>query len=218
MKNILCYGDSNTWGYIAGTMNSTLLLGKRFDFHTRWTGLLQMKLGNNYHVIEEGLNSRTTAHDETWISRTSRNGLKDLPLILEMHYPLNYVVFMLGTNDLKKQFNLSAKQITQGMHKLIQLVKNSHFGPDFFAPRIILIAPSPIFTVNDAAMQSFYDENSALKSQELGKYFEELAHMEQCAFLNAGEFVRISPLDGIHLDEQSQEKLAMAIFEKIKSL
>ena len=49
MKTIVCYGDSNTWGYIPGSAE------ERYPYDIRWTGVLQRLLGAEYHVIEEGL-------------------------------------------------------------------------------------------------------------------------------------------------------------------
>jgi len=46
MKNILCYGDSNTYGYNPEN-------GQRYDYNIRWTGILQNLLGLEYRVIEE---------------------------------------------------------------------------------------------------------------------------------------------------------------------
>ena len=56
MKQILCYGDSNTWGYTAGT-------GVRYPHDVRWTGVMQRELGSEYTVLEEGLNGRTSVFD-----------------------------------------------------------------------------------------------------------------------------------------------------------
>ena len=54
MKQILAFGDSNTWGLIPGT-------GERYPEHIRWTGILRKavtKLG--YTVLEDGVCGRTT--------------------------------------------------------------------------------------------------------------------------------------------------------------
>ena len=99
LKNILCFGDSNTWGYAPVT-------GERYPGHVRWTGVLQSCLGDDYFVIEEGLNGRTTVHNEPL--RPHRNGASLLPVLLESHSPLDLVIVMLGTNDLKACFRQSA--------------------------------------------------------------------------------------------------------------
>ena len=56
MKKILCFGDSNTFGFNPEN-------GKRFDEKTRWTGILKSKLKDLYIVQEAGCNNRTAFSD-----------------------------------------------------------------------------------------------------------------------------------------------------------
>ena len=218
MKNILCFGDSNTWGSIAGSTNLEFMLAKRFDYDVRWTGALQNLLGTNYHVVEAGLNGRNTSFDETWIVRPSRNSLATLPGILEMHYPLDLVILMLGTNDLRIQFNASVARVFEGMKNLIKLIKQSHFGINFSSPNVMIVAPAPIFKVDLPSFNTFFDETSVVKSHELAKSYEALAKEEQCDFLDAGKFVKVSADDGIHIETESHRHLAEAIMQKIKQI
>lgn len=217
MKNILCYGDSNTWGTIAGSMNMELRLAKRFEYGVRWPTVLQELLSPNYYIIEAGLNGRTTAFDETSIVRPSRNGLTTLPGILDMHYPLDLVIFMLGTNDVKIEFNVTPKKITEGMQRLIQTVKSSHFGANYQAPQVMLICPAPIYQVDNNRFNLFYDADSVVKSQQLAKYYSRLAEEEKCIFLDAGAFVKISAVDGIHFEKDSHPLFAQAVAGKIRT-
>lgn len=91
MKQILCFGDSNTWGLIPKT-------GERFPWGIRWTSILSEKLGQDkYHVVEEGLCGRTTVFDDPL--RDGRCGVKVLPTLLESHDPIDLSIIMLGTND-----------------------------------------------------------------------------------------------------------------------
>lgn len=218
MKNILCYGDSNTWGNIAGSRDKDLMLSKRFDRSIRWTGVLQKILGDNYYVIEAGLNGRNTCFDETRFVRPSRNGLATLPLILEMNYPLDLVIFMLGTNDANIDFEASPEETTQAMKKMIHYVKKCHLGNDFKAPQILLIAPAPIHKVNSGDFNLFFDELSIHKTQALAQLYFKLAHEENCGFIDAGKIVKISDEDGVHIESNSHKKLAEAVAAKIKEL
>ena len=99
MKQILCFGDSNTYGLIPGTTN------QRYGWGTRWTSILDDKVRTKgYRVIEEGLCGRTTVFDDPF--RTERRGTEMLPAILESHRPVDTIVLMLGTNSIEVSWNL----------------------------------------------------------------------------------------------------------------
>ncbi len=124
MKNILCYGDSNTWGYIAGKFDMTTMYMERYPRTIRWTGRLQKLLGDDFYVIEEGLNGRTTNLEG--IDPPDRNGKTYLLPCLYTHSPLDLVVLMLGCNDLKNVYGRSCSaRIT---------------GCCIFVPRVVLCA------------------------------------------------------------------------------
>jgi lysophospholipase L1-like esterase len=218
MKTILCYGDSNSWGNIAGSFDSNIMLHKRYDYGIRWTSILPTLLGSDYYVIEENLNGRSTSFDEIGMDRPSRNGLLTLPGILEMHYPIDCVIFMLGTNDTKIQYNASVERIVEGMRNLIHVVKSSRFGRNFEAPNILLMSPASIFKIDSSLFELFFNKESIQKSQQLAAHYEKLAQEEDCSFLDIGPLVEISAKDGIHLDEKSHMPLAQAVAQKIKAL
>src|SRR6185436_143967 len=97
MKTILCFGDSNTWGFIPESITEPFW--RRHAPDVRWPGVLARELGSGYSVIEEGLGGRTTVHDDPVMG--NRNGSLHLPPCLESHKPLDLVVLMMGTNYLK---------------------------------------------------------------------------------------------------------------------
>ncbi len=132
MKSILCYGDSNTYGYNPEN-------GLRYPEDVRWTGRLQMLLGPEYKVIEEGCNSRTTTRDDpvdAW-----KNGLPYLRPCLNSHKPIDVVILMLGSNDLKKNFHLTAEEIAAGAGELVDVIREFTSEKQGFIPKIILISP-----------------------------------------------------------------------------
>ncbi len=217
MQNILCYGDSNTWGNIAGSRNMELMLAKRFDRNVRWTGVLQKLLGDDFYVIEAGLNGRNTSFDETKFVRPSRNGLATLPLILEMNYPIDLVIFMLGTNDAMIDFNATPEQTTLAMQKMLRFVKTSHFGQNFQAPNTLLIAPAPIHKINSNDFNLFFDDSSIAKTKGLATHYAKLAAQESCTFLDAGQIVKVGD-DGVHIEADSHKDLAKAIASKIQKM
>ena len=135
MKTVLCFGDSNTWGYDP-------LTRERFDRDIRWPGVLRNELGEDYLVLEEGLNGRTTIWGDP-IDGAHKNGSRYLLPCLESHAPLDLVVIMLGTNDLKRRFGVPAEDIARGAARLVGIARQSMCGPRCDAPQVLLVAPPP---------------------------------------------------------------------------
>lgn len=129
MKQILCFGDSNTYGLIPGTTN------QRYGWGTRWTSILDDKVRTKgYRVIEEGLCGRTTVFDDPF--RTERRGTEMLPAILESHRPVDTIVLMLGTNDCKSVYSATPEVIGQGIEQLLDQINT--VNPD---AKILLVSP-----------------------------------------------------------------------------
>lgn len=206
MKTILCYGDSNTWGYIPGT-------GNRYPRQVRWTGVLQNLLGEKFHVIEEGLNGRTTVMDDP--TRIAKNGLPYLRPCLDSHAPIDLVVLMLGTNDTKHRFGLSAFDISEGVAMLVNIIQQSAAGLNNRAPAILLVSP---VVLDPAPEKSALFEGAAQKSRELAGHIENVAKATRCAFLDAAQHAKASPVDGIHLDEEGHQALGHAIARQIQQI
>ena len=136
MKTVLAYGDSLTWGY------DPVSLG-RHAYEDRWTSVLQKALGHGVRVIAEGLNGRTTAYDDH-LGDCERNGVKLLPTILATHKPIDLVIIMLGTNDLKRGIQGTAIGATSGAKRLVKQVQKHDWGFEFEEPEILIVAPPPI--------------------------------------------------------------------------
>ncbi len=216
MKTILCFGDSNVWGGIPGAFDPATGLAGRHPKNKRWTAILNKLLGDKYDVVVDGINARTTTLDEIIPGRPYKNGLTHLPVSLEIHYPIDLVIFWIGTNDNKIQFKRSAEDIKEGMRKLIQCVKSSNKGPNAKPPQILLISPHPIIKVQNLHPQ--LDDSSVEKSNRIGLLYQELAREENCEFLNAGLLVQSSNIDGVHLDEPANEVLGKSIAEKVREI
>ncbi len=211
-KTILCYGDSNLRGFIPGSFNKNTGLSARFGRDKRWTGILQTLLGSDYYVIEEGINGRTTTRDEIYPGRPHRNGLGALLMCLESHYPIDLIIFMLGTNDVKLQFNHSSEEIVEGMRRLVRVAKSSNIGTE----KILIIAPQPIVKIADLHPQ--FDDIAIEKSKALAPLYQRLAEEESCGYLDAAQFLTSSRLDGVHIEEQDMPLLAAAVAEKVKQI
>lgn len=206
MKTILCYGDSNTWGYHPATK-------ERYSRTERWVGVLRQKLGDDYEVIAEGLNGRTTVWDDP--IEGYKNGKEQLIPILTSHKPVDLVTIMLGTNDLKRRFGLGAFDIAEGAGTLVEIVQKSNCGPGDSAPRVLLIAPPPVALLTEYA-EMF--EGAEPKSRQFGPHYRRVAQEHGCEFLDAGTVIISSDLDGIHLDASEHKKLGLAVATRIREI
>ncbi|OKH24244.1 SGNH/GDSL hydrolase family protein [Chroogloeocystis siderophila] len=199
MKTILCFGDSNTWGWNPTTQ-------QRFPRDVRWTGVLQQQLGNEYYIIEEGLCGRTTLRKDLFERYT--NGKEYLIPCLSSHKPINLVAIMLGTNDLKKRFGLSAFDIAKGAGILVNIVQRSKTGPNNSTPKVLLMAPPPIGKI---ANDNGPFKGAEPKSKQFGKLYMQFAQRCGCAFLDTAEVINSSDLDGIHLEAGEHLKLGIKV-------
>jgi lysophospholipase L1-like esterase len=163
-------------------------------------------------VVEEGLNGRTTARDDF---EAERNGLKQLLPILNSHRPLDIVVIMLGTNDLKPRFSLMPFDIAKGAQLVAVAAMESKTGPDNSSPKALLICPPP--TVESGGFAHVFG-NTVELSKKLPFLYRQLARECGAAFLDAGEFIKTSPIDGIHLEPEEHRKLAEAVTDAVRTL
>lgn len=205
MKTILCFGDSNTWGYSPD-------LPRRYDVNERWTMILQSKLGANYRIIEEGLNSRTTVFEDPF--EAGKKGLDYLQPCLESHHP-DLVVLMLGTNDLKSRFNVTASDISKGAARLVQVIQNFQHSFMDKPPEVLLVSPAHVLEA-DPFKEGF--EGAEIKSKELGRYFKLRAQELGCHFLDAAEYICPCEHEGIHWQVDQHEKFAEVLVELIPSI
>jgi lysophospholipase L1-like esterase len=205
MITLLCYGDSNTWGATPGT-------GERYPRDVRWPGALQIELGPEFIVIEEGLNGRTTVWDDP--IEGHKNGRTYLMPCLQSHQPLDLITLMLGTNDLKLRFSVSARDIAKGIGVLLNDIQNSGAGPNGTAPPVLLIAPPPLKPLTDKA-DSF--EGGEGKSKQLADYYAAVAVEWGADFLDAGKVIESSATDGLHFEPEAHRKLAFEIAGLIRN-
>jgi len=200
MKTVLCFGDSNTWGY-------SPVDGTRYPLDIRWTGVLQKSLGADYRVIEEGLNGRTTFINED--ERPLRSGSDALPILLESHRPLDFVIIMLGTNDLKVEFNLSVEEIAQGTKTLCEMVLNSEYLADNI-PQILLVSPTHIGSTIMPDQEEFFNQ-AREKSLQFAEHYEKAVAEIGVHFLDAANFVGPSKVDGVHWDADQHVKFGKCL-------
>lgn len=209
MKHILCYGDSNTWGYHAET-------DARFPLDQRWTGRLTTLLPAHCRIIEEGLCGRTTAYDLPL--EPYRNGYAYYPVALTSADPLDLVVLMLGTNDRRAQLLVSPEESALAMERYIRLTRTPEHWMGRQTPQILLVSPPEIDPeVLDTPPGFYYNAASIAHSQRLKVVYAQLAQQYGCHFLDAAAVC--SPgVDHIHLSAQGHQRLAQAMAAKLSEM
>ena len=201
MFTIVCYGDSNTHGVHPVTRD-------RFPRDIRWPGVLATDVADIAVVVEEGLNGRTTLWDDPFMD--GRNGQPYLLPCLRSHEPVDLVVVMLGTNDLKTTFGRPAHEIALGVGRLAELALGSGTGPGGAAPEVLLVAPPRLGELTDRSeLWGFGD--ARLKSEALPRLYRNAAELKGVPFLDAAAIVEADPADGVHLGEDAHAVLGHAI-------
>lgn len=201
-KTIVCYGDSNTWGNIPGTFD-------RYPRSKRWPYILQNLLGENFEVVSEGLPARTFVVIED--EKPYHSGITQLKSILKTHKPIDAIVVMLGTNELKDRFNLTSKDVTKHLEQTIKLIQEENIK------NILIICPPHVADIEEGILRSDFIKNK----DEIKKYpelFDKIAKEYKCSFLNANDFITSSKIDGFHLDPKAHQKLAEVLKEQILNL
>ena len=211
VRTVLCFGDSNTYGAVP----TLARVGRhRFAPDRRWPGIVRKQLGPGWQVVEEGQPSRTTLRDDP-IEGSHKNGLRALPISLESHMPIDLVILMLGTNDLKQRFGASPTDIAASVEAVAKAVQASEAGPGGTAPAVMIIAPPPILEV-DWLGEMFV--GGAEKSLELGTHLADVAARCRAAFLDAGTLIESSIIDGIHLEAEAHRVLGAAVARSLEGL
>lgn len=214
MKHVLCYGDSNTWGFIPGS-------GRRYDEHTRWTGVLADELGADWRVHEEGLNARMSFFDSPFKDDVNKNGGETLPMVLDSHKPLDVLVICLGTNDLKCH---PAWYASQGVGRLVNYAQHidqlNPWGERVFPHGVKILVIAPIAIGEDLAHRDVQDELAG--KHEESRKFPKLFR-DQCAgmgvdFLSAQDYAQPSMIDCVHMEPEGHRALGLAVAEKIRQM
>lgn len=219
-KEILCYGDSNTWGCVPRWAESELP-SERYDARTRWPRVAAELLGPDYHVIEEGLGGRTTIYDRP--EEPGRNGETYLLPCLLSHRPLDLVILMLGTNDLHRGIQPDRAHLGDGIRRLISLVQSTpKCGRDNRPPKILVLAPVPIRPSDPAGRVLVYDKFLGDRGRDLSLAFPQVyrqaAEDTGCRFLNAADYAQASPADGVHFTPESHLRLGRAVAQAIRPI
>jgi lysophospholipase L1-like esterase len=208
-RRILCFGDSNTWGNTAGTPD-------RYPADVRWTGVLQRELGPGFLVIEEGYNGRTTVFPDYVENRLS--GIDYFRTCLDSQSPLDLVVLMLGTNDLKVRFGVEAQSIAFAHSQYMEAIRSVPMAGQ--RPGLLVVSPihlSPAYKDNPL-FHGMFGEEGVERSKALAPALKSFAESVGAAFLDAADHARALDADGVHMGAEGHMSLGIALARKIRSL
>lgn len=210
MKTILAYGDSLTFGA------NPQAGGPRHAYEDRWPTALEAGLGGQARVIAEGLGGRTTVFDD-FSSVADRNGARVLPTLLDSHKPLDLVVIMLGTNDLKVYINGTAFGAAMGVKRLVQIVRQHPYDVGQPIPQVIIVAPPLTVGTDHADLHPMFAPR-ADEAKLFDFYYGRIAAELGAGYFNAASACVASPLDGVHLDARNTKAIGAGLVPVVKSL
>lgn len=209
MKTVVCFGDTNTWGVNPKT-------DERLPFNERWTGILTDILKDEFRIIEEGQAGRTTVCDDP--IEKYKNGLEYLLPCLDSHRPIDLLIIMLGTVQLKSRFNQTAEDIAIGLEYMLRQVLAGNFGPDKAAPQILLISPIAVGKVEETWLSNYFAlPNNRERQSKFKKLYSDIAGRLNIHFMAAEDIAQTSE-DGIHIALQSHKPFAEAVAKKVRSI
>lgn len=199
MDTIVCFGDSNTFGFNPKD-------GSRYSVDKRWSGILKEKLKNHFNVIEAGCNNRTcySINPES----DELTGFKALPKYLNEQ--TKYLILAVGLNDLQKFYSSNNDEIKNGLINLINIARKINNKI-----KIVILSPSRI---NENILKSYFstlfNKDSIEKSITMNKIFNEVAKEKDCFCIDLDKIAKVSEVDGLHYLEDTHKKIAETIFDR----
>jgi lysophospholipase L1-like esterase len=189
MRTVVCFGDSNTWGYVPGSDS------ERYPSDIRWPGRLQQALAGEWEVVAEGLNGRTAAVDSP--VEDGRNGATYLLPCLRSHKPLDAVVIYLGTNDVSF---LTGDLVARSVGRLVKLTRASETGVGGGAPPVLVVCPPPF------------------SGHELGPFYAEVCAQLGCDLVDLHGVASYTAHDPDHLDDAGHAAVARSVEAWLRGL
>ncbi|MFN0194014.1 MAG: SGNH/GDSL hydrolase family protein, partial [Aestuariivirga sp.] len=209
MKSILAFGDSLTWGFVAGTW-------ERHKYEDRWPNALAAGLKGKARVIEEGMNGRTTVFPDPTVGE-ERNGAVGLPIALTTHQPLDLVIIMLGTNDIKYANRCRAFDASMGMARLIEIVQRFPWIKTASPPQVLIMSPPTLCKTNDEWFNDLWG-HAIEESKLFAKHYKRVAEEMGVHFFDAGRVAVTDPTDGGHLDAKNTRAIGEALVPVVKGI
>lgn len=207
MKKILCFGDSNTYGFVPQKCN-------RYSKNERWSGILADLLGDEYEILEEGMNNRTGFYKNP--ESVKHCALEYLPIYLQNHRDIDICILAVGTNDAQFFYDYDEKVVREGLLGLINSIREANSKT-----KIIIVPPVKIkANILDGIFSMYFNLESVEKIEKSFGFYKEVAKANGCYYLDFNEAVKPSELDGLHYSKDSHKIIAckVAAFIKLNNL
>lgn len=204
MKKVLCYGDSNTYGFIPNSFS-------RYKKDERWSGILSSLLPE-YEILEEGMNNRTVFFKNP--EGLKQSGGEYLPIYLQNHKDIDIFILSLGTNDAQIFYDLNENIIREKLTEIIKLIHETNLRTE-----IIIVPPVKIgMNILNSGFSMMFDKNSIMKNRETFYLFEEIAKENGCEYFDFNKYAKPSDIDGLHYIPESHKIIAENLAEFIKTI
>lgn len=204
MRRIVCFGDSNTYGFSPFDCS-------RYSKDIRWTGVLDKLLGDKFEVVNEGKNARTIAFDDPY--NEGCNGMADIDACIDANVPFDLMIIMLGTNDLKAYFEATPQIIAQNLLKMCEVIRAKTDA------RILLASPMLLGDqIEFSPLHLEFGRQQVEYSFELAPNIKKVAEQVGADFIDIAVVAMSSDVDCLHLVPEEHDKLAHAMRDKVLSI
>ena len=172
-----------------------------------WPALLEKKNPQHLKVFNESCDGRTACHDIG-----DHNALTIIGNKLKIHLPLDYVIVMLGTNDVKTKYGLpGTSDIGDGMRQVIEYIELNGGGA-----KPIILTPPPMGNVMSGDLAG-----GQSKIPHVAAEYCSLAMNRDVQLVDIHEILDTSTdleSDMIHLNALGRQKVADAIWAGLKNV
>ena len=186
---VLCFGDSNTYGY-----DPRAVFGGRYPSEVRWTD--RLAAGTGWDVVNAGENGREIPRREGELRRFTELVRREKP---------DCLVVLLGGNDLLQ--GAAPGETAERMERFLRQV------PALPRERILLIGPPPVS--RGAWVPS---ERLVQDAEELSRRYRALSEELGCRFADGGEWDVELCFDGVHFTEAGHAAFAEGLYQALQGL
>jgi lysophospholipase L1-like esterase len=159
--------------------------------------------------------SRRTVWDDPF--KPGRNGLVGLAQRIEVNSPLALVILMLGTNDFQSVHPQNdPSSASRGIEALVNEIRKAPLEPGMAVPSILIVCPPPIRNPRGTMEAKFRVADQRCSGLALA--YRQVASTLSCYFFDAGEVIRVSETDVIHLDKDQHRKFGELMVDVVKPI